>query len=135
MNTASPSAFPGSLNNPAIGSRIFLAVLLMMGAGVSAPGQGQMAGGTVSGSGSGPYTYSLTFSNSAAATAPVGSIWYAWVPGSFFLPGVPTSSLAPVGWAATIVSDSIQFTADAPADYLTAGEVLTGFSYQASFTP
>ena len=41
----------------------------------------------------------------------------------------------PSGWTATIQSDSIQFVANAPADDIAAGQSLSGFSYQAAFSP
>jgi hypothetical protein len=77
----------------------------------------------------------LTFSDAAGAASPVGSVWYAWVPGSFYLPGNPTSAAAPAGWTATISGNSVQYTANSPADYIAAGQSLSGFSYQATFSP
>jgi hypothetical protein len=97
--------------------------------------QGQIASGIISGSGSGPYNYSLSFTDATAATAPIGSVWYAWVPGGFFLPSVPTSANAPSGWTATIDAHSIQFTANSSANYIVPGQTLSGFSYQATFSP
>ncbi|MGD0262158.1 MAG: PEP-CTERM sorting domain-containing protein [Verrucomicrobiota bacterium] len=115
--------------------RILLGLMLVAGTAASVQAQGQIASGTISGSGSGPYTYSLSFSDAAGATSPVGSVWYAWTPGNFYLPGVPTSASAPAGWTATVSSDSVQFVANAPADYITAGSSLSGFGYQAAFSP
>lgn len=112
-----------------------LGLMLAAGTAVSVRAQGELASGNVAGSGSGPYTYDLTFSNDASATSPIGSIWYAWIPGYFFLPDTPTGSSAPTGWTATIAANSIQFTADSPAYYLLAGQSLSGFSFQATFTP
>jgi len=109
---------------------------LMLIAGVaSLRGQGQIASGTVSSSGSGPYTYSLSFSDGALATSPIGSVWYAWIPGGFFLPGTPTSASAPAGWTATVAGNSVQFVANSAANDILAGQSLSGFSYQAAFTP
>jgi hypothetical protein len=115
--------------------RILLGMLLVGGAATSVHAQGQVASGTVSGSGSGPFTYDLTFSDAASATSPIGSIWYAWTPGLFYLPGTPTSASAPAGWSATIVANSIQYAATSPADDITAGSTLSGFSYEATFSP
>ena len=69
--------------------------------------------------------------------SPVGSIWYAWVPGFFYLPGNPIagSLVAPPGWTATAVLNSIQFVASSSANDILAGHSLSGFSYQANFTP
>lgn len=113
-----------------------LAVSLLVAAGaVSAYGQGQIATGTIQGSGTGPYTYSLVFSDAPGATGDIGSVWYAWVPGFFYLPGTPTSASAPAGWTATISGNSVQYVASAPADYITPGHSLAGFGYMASFSP
>jgi hypothetical protein len=97
--------------------------------------QGQIASGTISSSGAGPYTYNLTFSDASTATSPIGSVWYAWVPGFFYLPGTPTSASAPAGWTATISGNSVQFVANSSAFDILAGQSLSGFSYTASFSP
>ena len=115
--------------------RILLGLMLVAGTATSVHAQGQIASGTISGSGSGPYTYNLSFSDAANSLSPVGSVWYAWIPGAFYLPGVPTSAAAPAGWTATISGDSIQFVASSPANDITAGSSLSGFSYQAAFSP
>lgn len=107
----------------------------MFGTATLVYAQGQIASGTIGSSGSGPYNYSLTFSDSAGATSPIGSVWYAWVPGQFYLPGTPTSASAPAGWTATVFNNSVQYVANAPVDYIAAGQSLSGFGYQATFTP
>ena len=110
-------------------------VLLGLILTTKAHAQGQIPSGSISGSGAGPYSYSLAFSDAAGATSPIGSVWYAWVPGSFYLPASPTSASAPAGWTAAIVGKSIQFVASSSADDIIAGETLTGFGYQAAFSP
>jgi hypothetical protein len=115
--------------------RILPGMILSVEAATSVFAQGQIATGTISGSGSGPYTYNLTFNDTSAATSPIGSVWYAWVPGFFYLPGVPTSASAPAGWTATIVSDSVQFVASSPATFIQPGQSLSGFSYHSAFSP
>jgi hypothetical protein len=115
--------------------RGLLGLFLAIGTAASVHAQGQIASGTVSGSGSGPFTYSLSFSDAGSATSPIGSVWYGWTPGLFFLPSMPTSALAPSGWTATISSSSIQFIASAPADYIQPGQQLSGFSFDATFSP
>ena len=97
--------------------------------------QGEIASGTIIGSGSGPYSYSLSFSDAPGATSPIGSVWYAWVPGSFFLPGAPTSVSAPAGWSATISGNSVQYVASSSANFIAPGASLSGFGYQANFSP
>jgi hypothetical protein len=118
-------------------ARIFLGLVLASGSvfSVFAQGIGQMASGTVSGTGSGPYNYSLTFSDAAGATAPIGSVWYAWVPGAFYLPGTPTAASAPAGWTATISGNSVQYVANSTAFDIQPGHSLSGFTYTAAFSP
>ena len=111
-----------------------LGLMLVLGTAVSVHAQGQLASGTVSASGSGPYVYNLTFSDAAGATSPIGSVWYAWVPGVFYLPGTPTSASAPAGWTATVSANSVQYVAN-PGNDIAAGQTLSGFSYTATFTP
>lgn len=97
--------------------------------------QSDIPSGTLGGTGAGPYSYSLILSDAAGATSPIGSVWYAWLPGSFFLPSTPASASAPAGWTAKIVSDSIQFVASSSAFDIAPGGSLSGFGYQASFSP
>jgi hypothetical protein len=115
--------------------KAFLGSMLLAGSICAVHAQGEIASGTVAGSGTGPYTYSLTFSDAANATSPIGSVWYAWVPGGFFLPSAPTTVSAPPGWTATPSGKSIQFVASSATDYITAGHSLSGFGFTASFSP
>src|ERR1039457_6431171 len=124
-----------SINLASATTRIFLGFVLAFGTTSFVHAQGQIGSGTIGGSGSGPYVYGLTFSDAAGATSPIGSVWYAWVPGSFYLPGVPTIAAAPAGWTASIQGDSIQFVANSPANDILPGQSLPGFSYQAVFSP
>jgi len=109
--------------------------VLLAGSVCAGHAQGEIGLGTVAGSGSGPYTYSLTFSDAANATAPIGSVWYAWIPGGFFLPSAPTSVSAPAGWTATPSFNSIQFAASSAANYIAPGGSLSGFGFTATFSP
>jgi plastocyanin len=117
------------------GSRLFGSLLVALGTASAAFAQGDLPSGTIIGSGSGPFNYSLAFSDAVGATNPIGSVWYGWIPGHFFLPSTPSSASAPVGWTATISGNSIQFTANAPANYIQPGQTLSGFGYLATFSP
>jgi hypothetical protein len=125
--------FPFSL--VAAAQKILLGFVLAFGTATFVHAQGEIASGTIGSSGSSPFIYNLTFGDSASATSPVGSIWYSWIPGFFYLPGTPTSASAPAGWTATIFGNSIQFVANSVANDITAGHTLSGFSYQANFSP
>lgn len=118
-----------------VAAKVVLVVGLTALIAPSARAQGQIASGIVTSSGSGPYTYNLSFTDAAGATSPIGSVWYAWVPGGFFLPATPTSASAPAGWTASIQGTSIQFVASGSSAFIAAGKTLSGFSYQASFSP
>jgi hypothetical protein len=116
-------------------ARLALAFVLAAGTANYVHAQGQLPSGTIGSSGSGPFTYDLTFSDAAGATSPIGSVWYSWVPGLFFLPGTPTSATAPAGWTATIFNNSVQFVASSAAADILPGQTLSGFGYQATFSP
>ena len=118
-----------------IRTKLILGILLALGTASAAFAQGEIASGTISGAGSGPFSYSLSFSDGAGATSPIGSVWYSWIPGFFYLPSSPTSASAPTGWTANISGNSVQYTANAPADYIQPGQSLSGFGYQATFSP
>ncbi len=99
------------------------------------------ASGTISAAaaGGGSFDYTITLHNSAASTASIETLWYAWIPGQFYLPSVPTSTAFPLpsGWSANVVTvapneSSIQFlTTTAP---LAPGGSLS-FTYASVDTP
>ncbi len=113
---------------------VFLSIAVVTAA-TSGHAQGQVATGILSSSGSGPYTYNLSFSDAANATSPIGSVWYAWIPGGFFLPGPPASASTPAGWTANISGHSIQFVANSAANDIAPGQTLSGFGFAATFSP
>lgn len=87
-------------------SRLFLTLLIGGGTVSVALGQGTLSGtATLTGVQNGSlYDYTLTLNNTG--TLPIGTLWYAWVPGGFFLPSNPTGVTAPSGWTGSIVSTS-----------------------------
>jgi hypothetical protein len=139
MNIANPLSLLGSIKITSSCLRILFFLALAAGIVFSVQAQGELPTGTVSSSGSGPYDFILSFSDGATATAPIGSVWYAWVPGFFYLPSAPTTVSAPAGWSATIANNgansSIQFVASSAADYITPGHSLSGFGFTATFSP
>jgi hypothetical protein len=112
------------------------AMALVCCGSISLQAQTINASGQVSGSLSSPgvYHYTLTISEGLGTTTPIGSIWYAWVPGAFYLPSVPTSASGPSGWTASIVANSIQFSANSTANDIAPGTSQT-FDYFATFSP
>jgi hypothetical protein len=136
MSSMPQSTLARSTSTARAATKILLGLMLVAGTAPSVQAQGQIANGTVSGSGSGPYTYSLTFGDAAGATSPVGSVWYGWYPAAlYYLPGVPTSASAPLGWTASVVANSVQYFANSPAYDIMPGHSLSGFGYQAAFSP
>jgi hypothetical protein len=131
--TTAHSVLSDRLINPAL--KLLLGLTLLVLSIAPAYAQGQIASGTISSSGSGPFTYNLSFSDAANATSPIGSVWYAWVPDVFYLPGPPISASVPAGWMANISGYSIQFVANSAAYDIRPGESLCGFSYVANFSP
>jgi hypothetical protein len=137
MNIASQSTLIRATRIATRAGSILAGLLLAAGIATTVLAQGEIANGTVSSSGSGPYTYNLTFGAAANSLSPVGSVWYAWTPGNFYLPGNPIAGTAhaPSGWTASIFANSIQFSANSAASDIPIGGTLPGFNYQANFTP
>jgi hypothetical protein len=120
-----------------ISNKLSLTFFIALGSS-AAFAQGEQGAGTVSGSGSGPFSYSLTFSNGAGASSPIGSVWYSWTPNIspfFYLPSTPTGASAPSGWTATVDGNSVQYVANSPANDILPGQSMPGFGYTATFSP
>jgi len=113
-------------------------LLLSLCAGPGAFAQGITASGTLVGTPDatpGLYDYTLTLKDTGSTT--VGSLWYAWVPGTFYLPHTPNSVSPAANWNDSIVGfgngSSIQFTAGSAANDLTPGQSVSfGFVSQDS---
>jgi hypothetical protein len=121
---------------------ITLGVALGLGASNAshAQGNGITATGTltdVPGAGN-TYDYTLTVNNSASSLNPIGSFWYAWVPGEFFLPTQPSSEGAPANWTANpftaLGASSIQFSTSTTGAKIAPGGSLS-FTFVSTDTP
>lgn len=83
------------------------------------------------------YDYTLTLTDAADSTVNIDSLWYAWIPGQFYLPTTPVSATgdAALSWTATIVNfsgnSSIQFVGGTA---LTPGQSAV-FSFISTDTP
>ena len=115
-------------------AKLPLTLLIALGTASAAFAQGETGTATLNGVQNGSlFDYTLTLNNTG--TTPIGTFWYAWVPGGFFLPSTPASATAPTGWTADIFqSYSIQYTANSSADYLAGGSSLN-FSFTSTDTP
>jgi hypothetical protein len=109
-----------------------LAVMAGLVAGMEhVQAQGYIPSATLSAvpAGGGTYNYTLTLYNGAGATGNIGSFWYAWVPGEFYLPTNPSGVSAPAGWTGAPFpfggASSIQYSADSPADAILPGGSLS----------
>ena len=120
-----------------ISQKLFLNLLAALGTAFAAWAQSEQASGTVSGVLNGSlYDYTITLNNTSGSV-PIGGFWYSWtpnIPPFFYLPSTPTSALAPAGWGAGIVANSIQFAASSPANDLAPGQSMQ-FTFVATFSP
>ena len=116
--------------------RILLGLMLVAGTAASVHAQGQIASGTISGSGSGPYTYSLSFRDAASSTSPIGSVWYGWTASGAIscLEFQRALRRRQDGWRPS-VAVPCSLLATSPANDITVGGSLSGFGYQATFSP
>jgi hypothetical protein len=75
-----------------------------LAAGGTIHAQGIIADAQISGqpAGGGLYSYTIMLNNSASSTSPISTFWYAWVPGSDFLPSSPASVQPPAGWGGSV---------------------------------
>lgn len=82
------------------------------------------------------YEYDLTLTDTG--TTPIGTFWFAWIPGYDLLPSAPTSISSPSGWTGVpmhegIGVDSVQWVnATSP---LQPGQSLSGFKFDSPDTP
>lgn len=93
-------------------------------------------------SGGPDYTYTMTFADGPSATEPIGTIWFAWVPGKDFLPTSPLSETSPSGWTVNAITHAgasdgyaIRWEATSAANDIPIGGTLSGFSFTTTDTP
>jgi hypothetical protein len=86
------------------------------------------------------YQYSVTLTDTG--TTPLGTLWFAWVPGQDFLDTSPTSVSSPSGWTDQITNFgttdgyAIQWHVVATGTgEVAAGASLSGFSFTSADTP
>jgi hypothetical protein len=82
----------------------------------------------------GDFEYDLTLNNTG--TTDIGTFWFSWIPGAFFMTVPPTDVQSPAGWTGTVISmggaDSIQWI-DSGA--LSQGTSQSGFEFDSTLTP
>jgi hypothetical protein len=120
--------------------KLFLGLLLAAGTAGSVQAQNILASGQLSAvaGGGGTWDYTMIISDSPSATSAIGSFWYAWIPGQFYLPTSPSSASGPTGWTANIVpsggASSIQFVASSSSYDINPGSSMT-FQFVSTDTP
>jgi hypothetical protein len=88
------------------------------------------------------FNYTITLTNEASSTSPVGTFWYAWtaVPFDDFLATNPISVASPSGWHDVITNVgsrdgfAIEYIANSPASYVQPGSSLN-FQFTSADTP
>lgn len=81
------------------------------------------------------YDYTIKLSNTG--TTPIGTFWFAWIPGADYLPTQPSTAGSPAGWPTHNIFHgspgySIQWVASTP---LAVGQSLSGFTFSSTDTP
>lgn len=78
--------------------------------------------------------YGASVSNTGTTT--IGSFWFAWIPGQFYLNAVPTTISSPAGWTGQVVggagASSILWQANSAASYIPVGGTLSGFGFNST---
>ncbi len=94
----------------------------------------------ISTTGSGTSTvYNYNISLKDTGTTPIGTLWYAWVPGEDFLTSMPTAVSSPTGWNGFVTGGglgdgyAIRWTATGVG--VTPGQTLTGFKFSSADSP
>ena len=93
-------------------------------------------------SGGPPYTYAMTLKDASDATQPIGTFWFAWVPGEDFLATPPISETSPVGWRMNAITNmgsgdgyAIQWISNSAASDILPGGSLSGFGFTTNDSP
>ncbi len=88
------------------------------------------------------WDYAITLTNSSASTDPIGTFWFAWVPGEDFMPDSPSNVVAPTGWDVNAITHgaapdgyAIRWEASPVANALAPGSSLSGFTFTSPDSP
>lgn len=88
------------------------------------------------------FSYAMTVKDASDATLPIGTVWFAWVPGEDFLPTSPLSETSPVGWTVGAVTHegstdgyAIQWVASSDIYDVPIGGSLSGFGFTTADSP
>jgi hypothetical protein len=85
------------------------------------------------------YQYTVTLTDNGPT--PIGTFWFAWVPGLDFMSVAPTSIQSPAGWQEVVTHGggtdgfAIQWVASTPSADIMPGGTLTGFTFTSTEAP
>jgi hypothetical protein len=89
----------------------------------------------------GAASYQYTIDITDTGSGPIGTFWFAWVPGAGYLPDLPQFA-APEGWRGMVTNGappadgySIQWVAESAGDALQPGQSLSGFTFTSAISP
>lgn len=99
--------------------------------------------GTITTVSGGPnFTYAMTIKDASDATEPIGTVWFAWIPGQDYLATSPLSETSPAGWKMNAITHSgssdgyaIQWVATSAASDIPIGGSLSGFGFTTTDSP
>lgn len=83
--------------------------------------------------------YSYTISVNNTGTTPIGTLWFAWIPGQNYLTSTPIAITSPAGWTSSVIgsgaNQSIRWTTSSLTQDIDAGGSLAGFSFTSAMSP
>ena len=140
---------PGSLVLQLLGSgKPYLIAAILIAAAMGWPGDARATvledpSGTITTVSGGPnFVYAMTIKDAADATQPIGTVWFAWVPGEDFLATSPLAESSPTGWKVNGITHggtsdgyAIQWVANTPASDIPIGGSLSGFGFTTKDSP
>lgn len=88
------------------------------------------------------FTYSMTLKDASDATQPIGTFWFAWIPGQDYLATSPISETSPAGWTVDQLTHTgtgdgyaIRWVANSAASDIPIGGSLSGFGFTTTDSP
>lgn len=87
--------------------------------------------------GGGEFQYNIGLTNTSTDNSTIGTLWFAWIPGDFYMEATPTNVTSPANWEGNILSggggESIQWEAGPTGALLQPGST-DEFSFDSTET-
>lgn len=98
------------------GKMTFLTVIALAAASAGRVSAAETATTSISGSplGGGIFQYDISLTNTSTDGSTIGTLWFAWIPGDFYMEATPTNVSNSAGWQNNIIAgggESIQWQA------------------------